>query len=41
MRRTGAAKLRSSASPSGPDFSGWNCTPYTGGRATTLANSPP
>ncbi len=35
------AKLPSSASPSGPDFSGWNCTPYTGGRATTLANSPP
>ena len=37
-RRT---KFRSSASPSGPDFSGWNCTPKTLPRPTTLANSLP
>ena len=35
------AKLRSSASPSGPDFSGWNCTPNTLPRWTTDVNSPP
>jgi hypothetical protein len=34
-------KLPSSASPCGPDFSGWNCTPYTSARATALTNSLP
>ena len=34
-------KFPSSLSPSGPDFSGWNCTPYSGGRATALTNSLP
>src|SRR4051812_19993105 len=36
-----ATKLPSRASPAGPDFSGWNCTPYSGGRATALTNSRP
>src|SRR5207248_9621759 len=36
-----AAKLPSSCKPCGPDFSGWNCTPYTGSRSTAVTNSPP
>ena len=35
------AKEPSRASPSGPDFSGWNCTPNTVCCATTEANSVP
>ena len=36
-----ATKFLSSRSPSGPDFSGCDCSPYTGGCSTTLTNSPP
>jgi branched-chain amino acid transport system permease protein len=36
-----AVKLRSSARPSGPDFSGCDWRPWTGGRSTTLTNSVP
>ena len=34
-------KFFRSRSPSGPDFSGCDCSPYTGARSTTLTNSLP
>ena len=39
--RRARTKFFSRRSPSGPDFSGWDCSPYTGGRSTTLTNSLP
>ena len=42
--KAGAAlrvKFPSSLRPLSPDFSGWNCTPWTFPRSTTLANSAP
>ncbi len=39
--RRRARSCASSASPYGPDFSGWNCTPYTRPCATALTNSLP
>ena len=35
------AKLRSTRSPFAPDFSGWNCTPYSGARSMAVVNSAP
>src|SRR5215203_3290216 len=36
-----SAKLARIRSPAALDFSGWNCTPYKGGRATAHANRSP
>src|SRR5947207_957504 len=35
---TRAQKLRSMDRPASADFSGWNCSPKTASRSTTLAN---
>ena len=40
-RAASDTKFFSSRSPSGPDFSGCDCSPYTGDLSTTLTNSVP
>ena len=40
-RAQAATKLARIPSPTGPDFSGWNCVPHTGPRSTAATTSPP